>query len=186
LRSLVRRLRRHDVRTTGLRPRGGGAGHCNAESAWRERCKNETCSPTVTVCPTDAPCPSPEPRPCNVSNLICDTPGMDACLERVFRPEALAQMRQCELDLACDGGREHCIENVTLPDSLPSAKEFETACQARVVECVGQTNEPFGCAVFSAMTDEWIALWRACLDEPCGSIRGCQEGGKLDAFCATR
>ena len=109
---------------------------------------------------------------------------MAACLERIFRPEALVQMKQCELTLACDGGREHCAENITFSNPLPSALAFQTECEARQTECVGQVSEGFFCFDLSANTDEYVSIYRDCLAETCNAIRGCMDRGKFDSFCA--
>jgi hypothetical protein len=95
-------------------------------------------------------------------------------------------MRECADRLACDAGIHHCNEQIVLPDPLPSATAFASECQARQAACAGQVGEQnFFCFDLSASTDEHIAVFRACLTEPCASIRSCHDRGKFDAFCAT-
>jgi hypothetical protein len=173
--------------TAGNTGSGTARTYCEAEAVWRERCRNETCGSSTVLCPPDGPCPPPAPQPCSVSNLTCDTAGAQACLERIFRPEALTQMRDCELALPCNGGKEHCIEVVSLPDPSPAMVAFTAACERRQQECVGQftgSDSNFFCFDLSPMKDDYIALYQECLNGTCDSIRGCMDGGKFDAFCA--
>jgi hypothetical protein len=138
---------------------GSAQAYCDAELAWRDRC--------------------------NASNVNCDVYGVE-CFARVYRPEALAQMRDCELQHPCSGGKEHCIEEASLPTPLASGAEFKTACEAKQLECEGQIvgDNAFFCFDLSPNTDEYVAVMRSCLDEACSAIRGCMDQGKLDAFCA--
>lgn len=163
------------------------ATYCEAEAAWRDRCKDQQCGTSTFVCPVDASCPPPQPSTCNVNNLTCDAPGAEACLARVFRPEALLQLRDCELALACNGDKEHCLEVVSLPNPLPEAAAFAAGCERKQRDCEGQYtggDRNFFCFDLSAMTADYVAIYQQCLEGDCNSIRGCMDGGKFDAFCA--
>lgn len=138
----------------------GVDGYCSAERGWQNRCPGT-----------------------NANEPPCGTYGA-ACLERIFRPDGLTKMTECAQKLACDANIDDCGEDLISPDPLPSATAFSSECQARLTACEGQLEDQFFCFDLSAHTEAYIAVFRACLNEPCTSIRGCEDQGKFASFCA--
>ena len=133
---------------------GAAQGYCEAESAWRSRCSF-------------------------VGELMCGNLGA-ACLSKIYRPEALVILRDCEQALSCSSAGDQCFTEVVLTDQLPSAAEFASACAAKNRAC-GKSSQ---CSVPNEKGDGYFAAIRACLDEPCDAVDACQIGLTFEAICS--
>jgi hypothetical protein len=135
-------------------PTTAAASYCSAETRWKERCSQEICPGSGSVCPAGSTCPSMPDPPCDVANLFCETYG-EPCLSRIYRPEALAAI------------------TAKLSPPPPAAVAFSKACTERKTACESQitSDAEFFCFDLSAMTDDYIAIFQTCLSKPCTTIR---------------